>query len=52
LAARIDVERAELRALKDRVRQMEEDMGFSKTDTTEDARAAEDARPAPSRFGE
>jgi hypothetical protein len=52
LAARIDVERAELRALKDRVRQMEEAMGFSKTDMAEDARAAEDARPAPSRFGE
>ena len=53
LAARIDVERAELRALKDRVRQMEEAMGLSKTDMAEDARAAEDARPAPtSLFGE
>lgn len=52
LAARIDVERAELRALKDRVRQMEEAMDFSKTGTAEDARPSEDARPAPSRLGE
>jgi hypothetical protein len=52
LAARIDVGRAELRALSDRVKQLEEELGFPKKGAAEDARTAEDARPAPSRFGE
>ena len=63
LAARIDVERAELRALKDRVQQMEEDAGFPKKAAAEDGRSAGDGRlaglpkasvvPAPtSLFGE
>jgi hypothetical protein len=44
LAARIDVERAELRALKDRVQQMEEDAGFPKKAAAEGGRSAEGGR--------
>jgi len=46
LAARIDVGRAELRALSDRVKQLEEELGFPKKSVAEDARMAEDARTA------
>lgn len=46
LAARIDVERAELRALKDRVQQMEQDAGFPKKAAAEDGRSAADGRSA------
>ena len=44
LAARIDVERAELRALKDRVQQMEQDAGFPKKAAAEDGRSAAGGR--------
>lgn len=58
LAARIEVGRAEMRTVKDRLKELERDLGFPRNTAAEDGRpaeddrAAEDARPAPSRFGE